>query len=116
MTPHKTNSGATAAVEIVIDGVASVKPAGKEALVLLPAAPNPVSGTPILRFCVFGEYQARLALHDAQGKLQRTLFAGRAGAEWRSVPMDASGLAAGVYYLRLESEIRSVTSRVTVAR
>ncbi len=80
----------------------------------LSAWPNPARGR--LSVAVrAGASQARLALYDVLG---REVLSARVapGSAAHVVPLDVSGLPAGVYLVRLRAGDRSLTRRLTVAR
>lgn len=85
--------------------------------VLEEAYPNPFNPTTTIRFGVASRQWVRLTLHDAAGKLARTLFDGTAPANsMQSVTIDGSGLASGTYRVRLEGANVVATRAVTLAK
>ncbi|MEM1054348.1 MAG: cytochrome c peroxidase [Bacteroidota bacterium] len=88
-------------------------PAGSAELSL--AGPNPVRGRTAFRVTLAVPGPVRLAVYDGQGRLVATLLdgteAGEVVAEW-----DASGLAAGLYLVRLEAAGTAVVRPVSVLR
>lgn len=79
------------------------------ALSLLPPAPNPFNPRTSIRFHLVAAGAVRLSVHDATGRLVRSLVNGRRAAGGHSVVWDGgtdAGLSAasGVYTIRLETE------------
>jgi subtilisin family serine protease len=71
------------------------------------AAPNPLAASGEIRFAVPAAGRVRLTIHDASGRLVRTLFAGQVSSGPRAAPWDGlddrgAPLATGVYFARLE--------------
>lgn len=88
---------------------------------LLSVQPQPSRGTSEVSWTLPRETHARLTLWDAAGRERGTLFEGRepAGSSRRSFDLDAGTrerLASGVYWLKLETEAGSVTTKVILAR
>ena len=93
--------------------------AGAEAarLALSPARPNPVRGTARLTATPAQSGPALAVLIDALGRRVRTLFDGPAEADVPiEIAVDASGLAPGVYVVRLTVSGEASAQRVTVVR
>jgi len=83
------------------------------------AAPNPIVGAGSIRFGLAAEGRARVALYDAGGRHVRQLADGRFAAGPHALPWDGrndrgSPLAAGVYFVRLETPDAIVTSKVVL--
>lgn len=86
---------------------------------LSPPWPNPMQASSVVEFSVPTEMPARLTLCDVQGRRIAGLHDGLAAAGRHSVPLAAAWkerrLAAGVYFLRLETRMRTLTRKVVVA-
>ena len=83
------------------------------------ASPNPIVGAGSIRFGLSTEGRARVALYDARGRRVRQLADGRFAAGPHALPWDGrndrgSPLAAGVYFVRLETSDAIVTSKVVL--
>ncbi len=80
-------------------------------------SPNPTRGEATIRFTVAETQQATVTLHDLLGRTIATLYDAdtQAGTQ-QSVRLDASGLAPGVYVVRLQSAGQVAVGRVTVVR
>lgn len=107
----------TAAVPFTVTGTtASEGDANGAATVLLPASPNPVTGTTRLRYELSASSQARLTVQDALGREVAVLADGSAAVGPHEALLDTQGFAAGVYVVRLTSEGSVVTRTITVVR
>ncbi len=92
----------------------------QEALRLTPPAPNPVRGDAAVRFAVREAKETTLQLFNTLGQQVATVYRGTPPAgEQQTVRLDSrqlSGLASGVYFLRLQAGEQTTTQRVTVVR
>ena len=77
---------------------------------------NPVRGRAAVRFAAGAPGVGTLALYDVLGRRVRTLADGPVGPAAQAVTLDAAGLAAGVYVLRLEADGGAVGRVITVVR
>ena len=109
--------------QVDFDGTAVTLPAVEisvglaRALTLSAPAPNPVRQRAQLTFTVPVTGDATLAVYDVLGREVARLFDGRADAERRhTVTLEAAGLAAGTYVVRLDANGRSAVERVAVVR
>ncbi len=87
-----------------------------DALALDAPAPNPVRGRAALTYRLAEAGDATLAAYDVSGRQVAVLARGPHAAGPHSATFDASGLASGVYVLRLESAAGAATQRATVVR
>jgi hypothetical protein len=88
---------------------------------LAPLAPNPFSVEAAIRFRVAQPSNVRLTVHDARGRLAKTLLSGTQEAGERIVRWDGrdesgAGLAAGIYVVRLEVNGEVFTRRGALLR
>jgi sugar lactone lactonase YvrE len=86
-------------------------------LELAGALPNPVSPGGAVRYALPRDEHVRLRLYDIAGREVRTLENGMGTAGWHTLRWDGRGdagqkLGAGVFFLRLEAEGRTLTQRV----
>ena len=89
----------------------------QEAVRLGGPAPNPVRGPATVSFAVKEQTEARLTLYNTLGQRVRTVYRGTpAAGEAQTARLDVSGLASGVYFLRLRAGGATETTRVTVVR
>lgn len=77
---------------------------------------NPASKSTLLRFGLRAAGQVRLDLYDAQGRLVRNLRDGWMPVMIDDVRVDLSGLAAGVYWARLQANGATVSRQLVVER
>jgi len=87
----------------------------------LTASPNPFRGETTLRFGTARTGPVRIAIHDAAGRLVRTLAAGLrtagdAAVVWDGRDGDGRRVAGGVYFARLEAPGRSEAGRIVRLR
>lgn len=101
--------------------VAEVSPGAGATLELTGGSPNPFRAATTVRYSLTREAPVSLTVHDATGRLVRTLVdaarpAGASEATWDG--RDASGreVAAGVYFVRLVSGAQSRSSKLTFLR
>ena len=89
----------------------------KEAVKLAAPAPNPVSSTAKLSFAVKEQTKTTIALYNTLGQQVATLYEGvpQAGQQ-QTTRIDATNLPSGAYFLRLSSDGRTRTRRLTVVR
>jgi len=111
--------GATAPTGLVADAadVTAKDGDGTATFALLAPTPNPTAGDATLRFSLADAAPAVLTLHDLLGRTVATLFDGDAPAGGvQSVRIPTSGLAPGVYVVRLQSAGQTAVQRLTVLR
>ncbi len=77
---------------------------------------NPIRDRATVRYAIGTAGQAEVALFDVLGRRVAVVAEGPADATERTATLDASGLSAGVYVLRLQAEGRVVSRTVTVVR
>ncbi|MEL6615647.1 MAG: T9SS type A sorting domain-containing protein, partial [Bacteroidota bacterium] len=78
--------------------------------------PNPVSGTATVAFELDVAGPATLRLFDVTGREVATVAEGEFTAQSHTATLRTSGLASGVYVLRLEAAGEIATSRIAVVR
>ena len=94
----------------------SVQP-GEAAIVDLYPNPLTASGAAVLALRSAQDETVRVGIYDMTGRLVRTSFEGRlAPGQAQTVRIEASGLAAGVYLVRIQGETATATRRLTVVR
>ena len=77
---------------------------------------NPAADHTSIRYGVREAGPARMALYDATGRFVRTLMDEYVEAEVDFVDVDLSGLKAGVYFARMDSNGASVSRKLVVKR
>ena len=93
---------------------ASSSPAVPDAMALRPVSPNPSSGTAVVRYEVSVPGDVRVVVYDALGREVSVLTSGAQAAGRYASPV--SGLAPGVYVVRMTVGSFSATQRLTVVR
>ncbi len=87
------------------------------ALALLPPAPNPASGPVRVSYTVPVTGQATLALYDALGRQVAVLSSGTAASGVvHHATLDAAALAPGLYFVRIETAMGTLTRPLTITR
>ncbi len=79
-------------------------------------APNPVRTFTTVRYRLAAPADADLALYDTSGRQVATVASGPHGAGAHVAELDAHGLAAGLYVLRLQAGAEMRTQTLTVVR
>ena len=82
----------------------------------MPPAPNPVRTRTTVAFSVGAAGRAELALFDATGRRVAVVASGAFAPGRQSAVVDAAGLAAGVYVLRLQTAAGVRSQTMTVVR
>jgi hypothetical protein len=86
-------------------------------VMLRPVFPNPVRARATVQFALpEASGGATLALFNVLGRRVRTLASGRLPAGRHEATLDATGLASGVYFLRLRTPTATKTQRLVVVR
>ncbi|MEM1115688.1 MAG: glucoamylase family protein [Bacteroidota bacterium] len=99
-----------------VPAVGAEAPPEAAALTLGPPAPNPASGRVALTYVLPAAGPARITVHDALGREVAVVLDAEAAAGSGLAEFDASGLAAGVYLVRLGAGGQSVTRPLVVTR
>ncbi len=86
---------------IVTGNVAVSTPLESASFALAPVVPDPARGSALVRWTLARPAQARLTLHDLQGRELRTLAAGDADAGTHVVRLDTGTLTPGLYFVRI---------------
>jgi hypothetical protein len=76
--------------------------------------PNPLNSRSDIGFTLGSFSNVDLMLVDILGRTQATLFSGTLSSGDHTLPLDASTLAPGTYYIRLEAEGQRVTKKIVV--
>jgi len=108
--------------ETVAGSPASVTTPGVLVLALYPPRPNPGAGPRTIQFDVPDHVgPVRLAVYNVRGQRVRTLVdgmveRGRRETVWNGTDDAGAGVAAGVYFIRLELDGRALTEKTLVIR
>jgi photosystem II stability/assembly factor-like uncharacterized protein len=101
----------------IVGGTSSVRTVDLDQTAANPTvSPNPASARTTLSFELDQPCAPQLLLVDAAGTIVRRIDAGARQAGEHSISIDAAGLAAGTYFLRLDGCGRPGTTTVTVVR
>jgi hypothetical protein len=110
----KAIAAATAAGLYSLVGVRDPVPHGPAVTRLAQNAPNPFTRRTSIAFSLAQAGRVRLAVYDLTGRRIGVLLHGLQGPGEHVVPVDALGLADGVYYYRLEAEGVTLTRSFVV--
>jgi hypothetical protein len=97
-------------------GTASEPTAPSASSFALAVSPNPSSGAIVARLSADASAEARVVVFDALGRQVRVAHEGPVAAGELALPIDLSGLPAGVYVVRATVGDAVVSRAVTVAR
>jgi hypothetical protein len=78
--------------------------------------PNPYNPTTTIRFAIPSAGKVKLTVYNVRGELVRTLVDGEVSAGYHEVTFDASKLASGVYFYRLEAGSYVATQKMILAK
>lgn len=67
-------------------------------------APNPVRHAAVLSFVLPATQEVRLEAYDSEGRLLRLLFSGKLPAGENRLLLDASGMPAGIYFIKMQGQ------------
>lgn len=100
---------------VVLD--AEETPALPSEFALYPAFPNPFNSTTTLRFGLDRDADVTLSIYDVTGRQVATLLSHqRLSAGEHHLSYEANGLASGIYFVRLQDQLRSQTQRLLYIR
>ncbi len=88
---------------------------------LLPASPNPFKGATRITFTIPQRAHVKLGIYDITGRLVRKLVdgnlaAGRYTINWHGKSSSGTKLASGIYFVRLQSDLGTVTRKLILVR
>lgn len=78
--------------------------------------PNPFNPTTTIRFATPSAGKVKLTVYNIYGELVRTLMDGEVAAGDHEVSFDASNLATGIYFYRLEAGAFTATQKMILAK
>jgi hypothetical protein len=84
--------------------------------VLVTTAPNPFNPVATITYALPGDMAVTLRVYDAQGRLVTTLVDSDLAAGEHKTIFNASGLASGVYYYRIDAGPYSETRKITLLK
>ncbi len=85
-------------------------------VMLFPSYPNPVASATTLKFGLPEPSMVRMQVYDVAGRLVRTVVEAEQAAGYHEVRMDASSLASGLYFVRMQAGNETRTVRLSVVR
>ncbi|HLA63185.1 MAG TPA: T9SS type A sorting domain-containing protein [Rhodothermales bacterium] len=100
---------------IVVESAVTAAEPGASILALT-VAPNPMTGSGLVRYVLPEATRVRVALYDVLGREVAVLADAEQGAGRYDVALDAGSLAPGAYLVRLTAGEAALVRRVTVAR
>ncbi|AXJ00487.1 Por secretion system C-terminal sorting domain-containing protein [Cyclonatronum proteinivorum] len=118
-TQNEAGSGAwSEAVPFFIEDPVSVPVSAElpREVVLHPSYPNPFNPTTTLTFELPERAEIRLQVFDSTGRLVSTLATGTVQAGTHQVRFDGSGLASGLYFVRLQTGDMVMTRKMTLVK
>jgi hypothetical protein len=78
--------------------------------------PNPFNPTTLIKYSVPKQAFVSLKVYNTVGEVVRTLFEGQQGPGNYAATFDATDLASGVYFYRLESGTVSITKKLVLMK
>jgi hypothetical protein len=90
--------------------------AGAGSIADMTVSPNPVGDMTSVEVRIAQRGPVEVTLHDVQGRLVTTLHSSMAEAGTLRLPLDASGLASGAYYVAVSMPGSLLQRQVTVVR
>ncbi|HYE97017.1 MAG TPA: T9SS type A sorting domain-containing protein, partial [Rubricoccaceae bacterium] len=94
----------------------AIEPGAPVSAFTLAVTPNPSGGAVAISLRLPFQQVVRLALYDALGREVGVLHAGPLAAGAHRLPLNASALPAGVYFVRADAEEGATTRALTVLR
>ena len=119
---HKgTLSGGSQAFAMVWEGMHTTTPTGVGPLTTprftLDAQPNPVRTTATIVYHLDRSAKISIRVYDVRGRLVATLMESSVRAAGPgSVALDARALSSGIYFVKMESQSRTVTRKITLLK
>jgi hypothetical protein len=77
-------------------------------------APNPVSAMSRLDFALEEDGPVSIVVYDVAGRRVTTLLDGQRPKGWHSVELDSGTLASGVYFLKMQTKMKSVSRKFVI--
>ncbi len=101
-----------------VDALAGVRPRHEvpHEFALRPAYPNPFNPSTLIRFSLPRTQKATLTVYDVTGRHVQTLVDGVLSVGEHRTIFDGSGLASGVYFVRLEAGTQAKTTKLLLLK
>ena len=114
------NAGNTALIHMRVHGCNEVltpvddDPPVRTPMFLSTPAPNPVVSLSRLNFALEEDGPVSIVVYDVAGRRVSTLLDGHRPKGWNSIDLDSSKLASGVYFLKMKTNLKSVSRKFVV--
>jgi hypothetical protein len=112
----RLSAGSAFVVSFVAPGLGAPHSSHASRFALMPFAPNPTRGSGMASYLVPSATAIRLSVCDVQGREVSLLDEGERAAGLHLVPLDATRLRPGLYFMRLTGAGVDLQQRVVVAR
>lgn len=103
-------------IPYVVNSSTGVAEEGSLPGVTLATFPNPITSSGGIRYSLPGESHVELSLFDASGRRVRGLTAGTRKPGAHEEPLSVDGLPGGVYFVRLTTNLGSLSRRLLIVR
>jgi hypothetical protein len=113
-------AGNTALIHMRVNGctetLTPVKddPPARTPMFLAVPAPNPVSSTSRLNFALEEDGPVSIVIYDVAGRRVATVLEGSRPKGWNSIDLDSRNLASGVYFLKMKTNVKSLSRKFVV--
>lgn len=97
-------------------GIADPGPAQTPRFHLALPYPNPVSGVSTVDYIIDQDGPVTIAVYDVAGRLVKTLLRETRRGGPGQTRLDAADMPAGVYFVRMSTDVKSVSRKITVVR
>jgi len=88
---------------------------GRAPMFLASPAPNPVTSMSRLDFALEEDGPVSIVVYDVAGRRVTTLFDGQRSKGWHSVDLDSGKLASGVYFIKMQTNMKALSRKFVVA-
>ncbi len=79
-------------------------------------SPNPSSGITKLSYTIKAAGNVKISIYDAAGRLMKNLLNEKKSAGTYSIMVNNQGLSSGIYFVRMETDTRTVTEPMTIVQ
>jgi hypothetical protein len=114
------DAGNTALIHMRVHGCNEVltpvddDPPARTPMFLSVPAPNPVVSSSRLNFALEEDGPVSIVVYDVAGRRVSTLLEGHRPKGWNSIDLDSSKLASGVYFLKMKTNLKSMSRKFVV--
>ena len=78
--------------------------------------PNPTKGNLEIRFSSPDQRTMRITLYDVTGRLVNEIFHGKVNIGSNRIPVNSEELSAGIYFIRIETDEKTITEKVIILK